>query len=155
MAESFFVDHMLGRLARWVRFMGFHAQYASPDLADDEIASMCSQGSLVLLSRDRELCSRVERSMYVRSVKIDEQLVQFVSNFKPDAENLMRICPVCDGDLKSTDRKKVEDSVPEKVFQVATEYWKCDKCGKVYWNGTHYDKIIRKISELAGTRNES
>ncbi len=149
-AEVFFVDHMLGRLARWVRFMGFHARYASPEMSDDEILNACRNESLILLSRDRELCSRTGRSMYIRSVKIDEQIEQFAEAYKPVLGSVMRICPVCDGNLESVEKEALKGAVPEKVLQNSTEFWKCVNCGKAYWNGTHYDRIIKRISELSG-----
>lgn len=155
MKETFLADRMLGRLARWVRFMGYHVTYAKESWSDNDIAEKCKDGSSILLSRDRELCNRVEKSVYVTSSVLDEQLRQFASLFVPVKDKIMRICPKCNSDLVDIEKEEVKDHVPEGVYRNAGEFWKCISCGKLYWDGTHYDRIIRKISELTGVQDES
>lgn len=141
---------MLGRLARWIRFMGYHVLYATSAMTDDDIAERCNSGSLILLTRDRELCERVGRSVWIESVKLDRQIDQFLSLYRPDSDAVMLICPVCDGNLSEVARETVNGKVPVNVYRLNSRFWKCGNCGKIYWKGSHYDRIMKKIAEHTG-----
>lgn len=139
---------MLGRLARWLRFMGYHVIYASEDMTDDQIVLRCREESLVLLSRDRELTARLKSSIRIDSGIIDVQLRQFLKHFRPDPDRMMTVCPVCDGNLEIVGKEEIKGKVPENVYRLNEMFWICSGCGKVYWKGTHFERILKKISEL-------
>mgnify|MGYP006307509817 CR=1 FL=1 len=56
-------------------------------------------------------------------------------------------CPVCNGMLDLVDKETVEDEVPEKVLKENDRFWKCTDCGKVYWPGGHWEKIIETFEK--------
>lgn len=130
--------------------MGHHVVYATADMNDEEIISECSEGSLVLLSRDKNLCASYRKSMLIESVNLEEQIDQFCSSYKPDTGKMMMICPLCDSDLVETKRELVEETVPPAVYAGNKLFWRCPGCGKIYWKGTHYEKIMSRVSEHVG-----
>ncbi len=77
----FFADCMVGKLAKWLRLMGFYVEYANSELSDSEIMEHCGENHLFLLSRDRELCLRYPKSMYIESDDHNEQLKQVLREF--------------------------------------------------------------------------
>ncbi len=154
---EFFVDHMLGRLCRWLRIMGFDAEYAPIDMDDSMIAKICSSNGRVLVTRDKALSNRVPGSVFIESQNHIEQTKQFVSLFHPDPEKLFSRCTKCNGILQET-KVTPELSLPPRVMARFETVFKCAVCGKMFWKGDHYHKIMQRLSEMvvtdAGTSKE-
>jgi len=127
---KFLADHMLGSLARWLRFFGFDTAY--PDvLPDKDLAKV--KGLTVL---------------YVDSTNLEEQLTQVIKKFNLKIKDSFSRCSVCNSILIQVDKAAMEGKVPEKVYQWQDKFWKCPKCRKYYWQGTHFQGIKRKLEEL-------
>ncbi len=144
----FAVDEMLGTLARWLRIMGYDATYEK-DHGDEEIVNATRVEGRILLTRDRELASRMDESgLYIDSDRLEEQLRQVWKAFslKPDQD--MARCTVCNGELELIDEQKAKDKVPESVFLSNREFFQCRKCGKIYWRGTHWLNIKKRLAAL-------
>lgn len=146
----FAADHMLGSLARWLRFLGFDTAY--PDvLIDRELAEMARKENRILLTRDKELASARDISaLYIKSTEIDEQLDQVISEYNLVIENELSRCSLCNTILVPVDKENVRDRVPEKVYEFQNEFWECRQCKKYYWPGTHYKNIKKKLEKLKG-----
>ncbi len=144
--QKFIVDNMLGSLARWLRMLGYDASY-DKDLYDDEIIERSRAEGRRILTRDRDLSERGD-GFYVPATSLDEQLglvsKEFSLTYRPGR---MR-CSVCNGSLRKVDGESVRDSVPKVSFDNAKEFWRCDSCGKVYWDGTHWNGIIDRFRRL-------
>ncbi len=145
---EFLADSMLGRLAKWLRLMGFYVEYANSDSRDLEIIEQCQKRNLFLLSRDKELCSRFSNSMYMESDNHHEQLKQVLSRFHPDPSLYFSRCPVCNGELEKLETTDYKLALPESVKQRFSYIYSCKSCGKVYWEGSHFEAILSAISEL-------
>ena len=144
----FAVDEMLGTLARWLRIMGYDATYEKDRDDDDIIKAAMPQGRIVL-TRDRELAVKMgERGLYICSDRLEEQLRQVWQAFglKPD-QDLAR-CTVCNGELEPMEAGKAKDKVPEGVFLMNHEFFQCQSCDKVYWRGTHWLNIKKRLALL-------
>jgi uncharacterized protein with PIN domain len=144
----FCADHMLGSLARWLRFLGFDCAY--PDvLPDKELVILVKKEDRTLLTRDRELAkSKHINALYIESTDLDEQLAQVIKNFKLKITNPFSRCSACNSILTEVGKSQVEGKVPEKVFSRQDEFWWCQKCDKYYWHGTHFQGIKSKIEQL-------
>ena len=144
----FAVDEMLGTLARWLRIMGYDATYEMDRHDDDIVKAAMPQGRIVL-TRDRELAARMgEMGLNIHSDRLEEQLRQVWQAFglKPD-QDLAR-CTVCNGELEPMEAEKAKDKVPEGVFLMNQEFFQCQSCGKVYWRGTHWLNIKKRLALL-------
>lgn len=144
----FAVDEMLGTLTRWLRIMGYDATYEK-DHDDEEIIDAAMAQGRILLTRDRELAAKMgERGLYIGSDRLEEQLRQVWQAFglRPD-QDLAR-CTVCNGELLPMEEGKAKDKVPEGVFLLNREFFQCQSCGKVYWRGTHWLNIKKRLALL-------
>jgi uncharacterized protein with PIN domain len=145
---KFAIDEMLGTLARWLRIMGYDAAYEK-DRSDDEIVNSARAEDRILLTRDRVLAARMgEKGLYITSDQLEEQLRQVWQAFglRPD-QDLAR-CTVCNGELAPMAEEKAKDLVPEGVFLMNHEFLQCQSCGKVYWRGTHWLNIKKRLASL-------
>jgi uncharacterized protein len=145
---KFAVDEMLGTLARWLRIMGYDATYEN-DRDDDEIIDAAMLQGRIVLTRDRELAERMgEMGLFIHSDQLEEQLRQVWQAFslKPDQD--MARCTVCNGELEPMDAQRAKDKVPEGVFLMNREFFQCRSCAKVFWRGTHWLNIKKRLEFL-------
>jgi uncharacterized protein len=145
---AFFADAHLGGLARMLRMLGFDAFYDQA-LHDPEIAAQASLERRVVLTRDRELLKRREvlRGCYVHALKPEQQL-QEVARRYPLA-NLMRpftLCLHCNLPLGPAALEHVETAVPERIRDRYPVFLRCAGCGRVYWQGSHWDHMRAVLS---------
>jgi uncharacterized protein with PIN domain len=142
-------DNMLGKLAKWLRFMGFDTMYPR-NIDDKALVDLTRKENRCLLSRDKEL-SKIKNLnvIYIKSEKIEEQLKQVIKelNLKPNEGEFTR-CPECNSKIINIEKIQVKDKVPPGVYNKQELFWLCKKCGRYYWQGTHYDKIKEKIKML-------
>lgn len=140
-SPRFVADNMLGRLARWLRLMGYDTLYAR-EAEDAEIISLSISEDRIILTRDRQLTlRRGARAFYIPEIMLEKQLKLVSSKFGLHfREDSMR-CGVCNGLLGVTDRQAVKGRVPDGVYQRNELFHECVSCGHVYWRGTHWTRI--------------
>lgn len=144
--HKFMVDHMLGSLARWLRMLGYDCEYKK-DLSDDEIMKVAEKEDRIILTRDRHLADR-GKGFWIRSTSLDEQLCDMRENFELLFKANHIRCSKCNGILKTVEREQLTDAVPLKSLERASEFWKCERCGKHYWDGTHWEGILARFKRL-------
>lgn len=142
--EAFYCDTMLGRLARWLRLLGYDAAYDA-EIGDWELLSRCRRESRILLTRDQSIIKRWQVGRgWVRTVLLKgDLLAEQVSELEAavDLTAAMPRCPVCNRPLHGLDRDAAKEKVPPYVFQTQTEFQTCMTCGRVYWKATHWQEI--------------
>ena len=145
-APLFAVDIMLGKLAKWLRLMGFDTFYSNT-AEDDFLMDLALKEKRILLTRDRPLVARMgEAAYFVRNILLPEQLKEVATRFKLNHFHLPGRCSVCNGSLVSISKSSVEGQVPPYVFQTQEDFFQCESCGKLYWGGTHIQHIEEMIS---------
>jgi len=150
----FIADAMLGRLARWLRLLGFDTLYY-PDIRDGDLLKIALREGRSILTRDTHFLKMKERAVLF-FVHSNEPMEQVKEVLEPLAVKgvLPGRCARCNGILCKVESKDaVRDKVPEHVFLSRTYFLKCQVCGSVYWEGTHLkrfremlDKILREKS---------
>ncbi|MEM0158382.1 MAG: Mut7-C RNAse domain-containing protein [Thermoplasmataceae archaeon] len=154
--NSYLADSMLGKLSRWLRILGYYVEYVTPEYDDDRIIRICTDGSLVLLTRDRELSQRYERSILFQDDDLASQIKKVVSFDPPDENLFFSRCSLCNGILTKANPGDIQYTVPEDVLRRKLDIYVCTKCGKVYWKGSHYNSMMRQIEAfLGGNGNDS
>lgn len=147
---KFLADHMLGRLARWLRMFGYDTLYPRA-LKDNEIIKIVNKENRVLLTRDKTLAnSKNTKAILIESVNIEKQLEQVVKEANLKIKNPFSRCTICNYPIIKVEKKDVIKNVPEKVYQYNYEFWKCQNCSKIYWKGSHWEKICEKIKFYRG-----
>ncbi len=149
---KFLCDQMLGTLAKWLRIYGFDTFYANSTISDDKIIIISKKENRCLITRDEELAFRCKKEninvIHFKIIDLDEQLSLVLSGLEIDKDKILSRCIVCNAVLSEIKKDKVTDKVPEKAFQNHEKFWFCKKCDKIYWQGSHYDKMIQKALKL-------
>jgi uncharacterized protein with PIN domain len=151
----FVADAMLGRLARWLRTLGFDTFY-DPAVHDPQLAAMADAEGRVLLTRDRLLVQHLkpERAVLIASDAPLDQLCEVVAacGLAPPAALFTR-CAVCNGVPRPATPDEAATLVPEASRGVSGPVSRCPGCGRVYWEGSHTrrmrDQLARALPEWA------
>ncbi|MCL4330328.1 MAG: Mut7-C RNAse domain-containing protein [Candidatus Thermoplasmatota archaeon] len=139
---------MLGRLCRWIRILGFSAEYVSGGDDDRIIAEKAESSGLILVTRDVLLSARVKDSLLIHSLEIDGQLTEFMKRFHPVDSLMFTRCTVCNSHLRRVSTTDPALKLPPMIRDRFREVEWCNRCSKAYWEGTHYEQMKRKISMI-------
>ncbi|MEO0180164.1 MAG: Mut7-C RNAse domain-containing protein [candidate division WOR-3 bacterium] len=147
---KFLVDQHAGKLCRWLRFLGFDAEMAGGSLYD--LAARAIREGRVLLTRNRRAHDLpIVKALVLLSDDPDEQLRQVLSelNLKTKANPFTR-CPVCNEELVDVEKEEVKHLVPPHTYSTHEEFSRCPCCGRVYWEGSHVERMRATLEELLG-----
>ncbi|MHB1133649.1 MAG: Mut7-C RNAse domain-containing protein [Chloroflexota bacterium] len=145
-------DAMLGRLARWLRALGYDTVY-DQRLEDPALARMARAEGRLLLTRDRQLARR--RALWAVLVENDDlsaQLVQVLPLLGPPPSGFGR-CVACNGCLEEVDHASAESRVPQYVWETQPDFALCRACGRLYWRGSHWHRIKHQLAALGLSRS--
>jgi hypothetical protein len=146
----FVLDVHLGKLAAHLRLLGFDCDY-DPGLQDEELARRSTVEKRILLTRDRQLLKRslVIRGYCVRSLRPEEQAVEVIRRFDLVALAApFTRCLRCNGRLIRAEPAEFAGRIPEGVRARVHELMRCEGCGRLYWKGTHYERLDRRAAEI-------
>src|SRR3989338_6585203 len=153
---TFFVDAMLGNIARKLRLLGYDSQYFS-DIDDEKLIDSARKEKRIIISKDEELIKKAQK-LDIRSVHITkkEEIEQFFEII--NGVNLKRIqingntarCPKCNSLTEPVDKEIIKEKIPQGVLKLNDKFWRCKCCNHVYWEGTH----IKNLQEFVGKVNE-
>jgi uncharacterized protein with PIN domain len=151
----FVLDVHLQKLARRLRLLGFDVDY-QPDRDDAELADIAERENRILLSRDRQLMMRkkVTRGLYVRNTDAEKQVNEVLDRL--DLRGRCRPftrCIECNGAIESLDvtdggSSDLADRIPPGVRSWCREYYRCRGCGRIYWKGSHYEKLKKRLEGI-------
>ena len=148
----FVLDGHLGRLARYLRMLGFDAAYRN-DADDAELARCSAAEERILLTRDRGLLRRsvVRLGYLLRNDDPRAQLAEVERRYGlAERANPFTRCIRCNGLIEPAERAAVADRLQPKTLRYYDTFGRCRSCGTVYWPGSHYERMRRVIDELAG-----
>jgi uncharacterized protein with PIN domain len=150
-STRFVLDTHLGKLARYLRLLGFDTLYDN-HWDDSELADISSYGDKrILLTRDHGLLkrSKVTHGYFIRHDKPLLQIREVLSRFDLyQAVKPFCRCTQCNGEIGPVDKDKVIDCLPERVAQVFDRFSACKDCGRVYWQGSHFDHLKRIVEDI-------
>ncbi|MDG0027427.1 Mut7-C RNAse domain-containing protein [Trinickia sp. Y13] len=147
----FVADAHLGGLARLLRLAGFDTLYDN-HFADDEIEALAASQERIVLTRDRELLKRrtITHGCYVRSLKPQMQLQEVVDRLDlAGSVRAFRLCLTCNAPLRRIDRVEAQGRAPEGVLERHSQFVTCDVCRRVFWEGSHWERMRTLIDALA------
>ena len=149
---------MLGSLNRWLRICGYETEFMR-DAPDDELLERGMEGRFVVLTKDRTLSREARRrgvdAFLVEGSNDEERLASVAREFSLVLDPVMARCTLCGGRLDHVSKDDVVGEVPPDSHESYDEFWRCGGCGKVYWRGSHWKRIVEKVAEasrLAGLR---
>jgi uncharacterized protein with PIN domain len=149
---KFIADGMLGKLTRWLRMLGQDVKYSN-QFEDEELIMTANKERRVLLTRDLELYQRAIAkgidAFYVEGRTEAEKLAELAKRFDfPLTIDLKRSrCPRCNTKIRPTPKEKLAGKVEKNTFIYYDEFWKCPKCGHIYWQGAHWEGICATLEK--------
>jgi hypothetical protein len=147
---KFIVTKELGKLARWLRIMGFDTVYCrSTDLGGLVIRAL--RDGRLIVTRSKGIRHVQKCIVAVNSNELAEQLGELKNrlNLEIDQKAMFTRCTVCNEPLKSIDKEEAKDKVPEYVYSRQESFMRCPNCKKIYWQGSHWGNINEVIKKLS------
>ena len=148
----FILDGDLGRLAAYLRMLGFDCLYQN-NYSDAELAQTGQQEERILLTRDRRLLMRkaVIHGYCLRSLEPVEQLGEVIRRFALAARIVpFHRCLRCNHPLQPADKESVLNRLEPLTKLYFDEFQVCPACQQVYWKGSHYERMQRLITQVSG-----
>lgn len=139
----FILDVHLGKLAKLLRMMGFDTLYRN-DLEDAEIIRIAQQENRIVLTRDRGILQnkKVKRGHFVDSTFPKQQLAEILETFSlHDDIHFLSRCILCNGIITPVGKEEVGHALQPRTRQHFSRFFKCSHCGKIYWEGSHFDRM--------------
>jgi hypothetical protein len=151
----FVLDVHLGRLAAYLRMLGFDTLYRN-DYDDAELANISAGEKRILLTCDRRLLMRkqVNYGYFVRARQPQQQILEILQRFNLyDKQKPFTRCMYCNGKTRPVNKQQIESRLLPKTKKYFDKFYQCESCDKIYWQGSHYLKmqeIINKIKVATG-----
>ncbi len=147
---KFIADVHLGSLAKYLRMIGIDVLYRN-NFTNKEIIETSLNENRTILTKDRELLknNKITHGYWIRNTGTGEQVKEVINRFdlKHNISEFLR-CLECNNILVPAEKEKIEERIPPKVKQWHNEFWYCTHCDKIYWKGTHYQKMTKFIELL-------
>lgn len=153
---KFAVDGMLGKLTRWLRILGYDVKY-SDKIDDDELIALSTKEKRILLTRDlqlyRQAAAKGMDTFYFEGETNEQKLAKLAKRYSLDLQIDMKKsrCPMCNIRVKPILKGQAANHVEPNTLANYDDFWKCPKCGKIYWQGAHWKgirKTLKKAAEL-------
>jgi len=159
---------MLGRLAKWLRLLGYDTLYY-PRIEDREILRIARADNRILLTRDTRLVKirdlqnisdyRTQhmsprdseygiKYFFVNENNYFGQLKEIISAFNLKDFSIMSRCAICNSSIENISKNEVKGHIPEYIYRTSDVFKQCSGCGKLYWKGTHPEKFREKLAEI-------
>ncbi|MGI0074590.1 MAG: Mut7-C RNAse domain-containing protein [Nitrosotalea sp.] len=157
--SNFIVDSMLGNLAKKLRVLGYDSKYFS-SIEDDKLILIAKNEKRVILTKDEQLTTKAEKQeigfVLIRGSDELEQIMQIntkinLGTFVIDTNSSR--CIVCNGNLQSVEKYRIIGKIPEGILEREKQFWMCDSCKKIYWEGTHFEKLQEFVMKLNDRMN--
>jgi len=136
---------MLGRLAKWMRLLGFDTSYYRNTNGKTIIYHGRKEGRMIL-TRSKNLADKYDDLILIESEHLMDQLKQVTKSTKTKIP--FSRCPVCNVETEEVKKEIVKEDIPPYVFETHKDFKKCPECGRVFWKGTHYKEIQKVINEI-------
>jgi hypothetical protein len=146
--ERFVVDSMLGKVAKWLRILGYDV--LCEPIREPKILEYGEAGWF-LLTRRRRWCGRPKVLCLHENAPMDQlRELHSLMPLRMEADELLSRCIRCNERLERVDRAGVFGRVPDYVFETLAEFHRCSRCGKIYWRGSHPERMIHRLRHELG-----
>ena len=154
MKPKFIVDLNVGKLAKRLRMLGYDALFIN-GLDDNELVRIALREGRVLLTKDTGILRRGVaftgkiKVVLIKAEKVREQLRQVVETLHLESDlDPFSLCIECNEPLIPREKEEVRDLVPPYVLQTQEQYVQCPGCNRIYWRGTHWQRMNEELEEL-------
>jgi len=146
-------DAMLGRLAKWLRLIGYDTLYGAA-LSDHQIVSRARAEGRTVLTRDRGLAQRRGiQCLVIHSDALEDQITEVVAALGLPAAGVESRCPRCNAVLEEVSHDQARPHVPAHVLETHRHFRRCPNCARYYWRGSHWERIQQMIDRYIPNRS--
>ena len=149
---------MLGGLTRWLRAAGYDASWRA-DIDDWDLIRQAIKEKSMLLTSDTGIFrigivrdGEVPALLVPTSLKVAEQLRFVLEKLKLDVRGPR--CMACGGMLETVEKEQVREKVPSRTFDWLDHFYQCQRCQRVLWQGTHWQRIREQLSQVESTKSK-
>ncbi|MGB9635774.1 MAG: DUF5615 family PIN-like protein [Thermoplasmata archaeon] len=143
----FVADHMLGRLARWLRLLGYDVIYPDAGKSDVDIIQIAKSEERILLTRDKKLAENASNAVLLKNMDVCGQIEELKEKLGIKVSLELTRCSECNSVIERVDTGFARGKVPERVLLRFSEFWYCRKCRKLYWYGSHVENMRVRIED--------
>jgi len=151
---KFIVDNNVGKLAKWLRMMGYDTIFFDGSNDSHMVAKALAEGR-VILTRDTEIMKRRLvtsgrlKAILINSNEPEPQIQQVINTLNLDCQfRPFTLCLECNQPLAEKNKDQVKDRVPPHVFRTQSQYMECPACHRIYWRGTHWQAMTKKLKKF-------
>ena len=150
----------MGKLAKWLRLLGYDTTFFTGK-EDSQMVDIALAENRIILTRDTHILKRRPvtggriKAVLIKPDNPESQIQQVIEGL--NLHNHTRpfvLCLECNQPLIARDLKEVKERVPPYVFQTQKEYMECPGCQRIYWRGTHWQAMTKKLQKIAQTASE-
>lgn len=148
--RKFILTCELGRLAKWLRILGYDTSYFNLDKMSTLIIRSLRENRIILTRNSRLTRHKGARIIKLTSDFLAEQLKELTQKLKlkPQKELMFSRCVICNEKLCKAEKEEVRDKVPPYVFKTQEDFVSCPKCERIYWPGTHWGNVRRYLEKI-------
>ncbi|MFC1903935.1 Mut7-C RNAse domain-containing protein [Chloroflexota bacterium] len=151
---KFIVDSNVGKLAKWLRMMGYDAVFFNGS-DDSHLVAQALTEDRIILTRDTQIMKRGVitsgrlKAILINDDKPESQIRQVIAtlnlncHFRP-----LTLCLECNQPLENRRKDQLKDRVPPYVFKTQDQYMECPACHRIYWRGTHWQAMTQKLNKF-------
>ena len=153
-APKFIVDCNVGKLAKWLRLMGYDTRFFNGS-DDSQLVAIAQAEGRVILSRDTQIMKRRVitsgqlKAVLIHSDEPERQMQQVIDALGLDCRfRPFTLCLECNQVLVERSKGEVKDLVPPYVFQTQSQFVQCPACHRIYWRGTHWQAMTKTLKKF-------
>ncbi len=147
---KFILDETLGKLTGKMRMLGFDS---INEVAQDksEFIHRALDEKRIILTKSRNLLKfkSISHGYWIRATEINEQIDEVISRFDLYSQiKPFTRCISCNGKIHAVQKEDITDLVPIKIIRYQRKFWQCKLCHKIYWQGSHHQKMLEQIKHI-------
>ncbi len=148
------MDINVGKLAKWLRIMGYDTLLFNGSDDSRMIATALAEGRVILtrdtqIMRRRVVTSGQLKAILIKSDEPEQQMHQVIEALKLDCQfRPFTICLECNQPLLERNKQQVKELVPPYVFKTQSQYMECPTCHRIYWRGTHWQAMTKRLKKM-------
>lgn len=153
---KFIADPALGKLAKWLRILGYDTLYWRGNV--EGLLQRAEEEQRVVLTRTRQVSKRAEGRCQIVEVKrnsVEGQLKEVIEALKLEIEpdKILGRCLICNVELRGISPEEVLGRVPDYIYRTHREFAECPGCKRVFWAGTHYERMWERLRRVLDEDN--
>ena len=148
---KFILTPELGRLAKWLRILGFDTVYVTKTNVS-MLLIQALRDKRIILTRNERIINKLRpiRLVRIKSDGVKHQLKQIFADLKirVEKDTMFSRCTICNAELNIINKTQLKDKVPAYVFKTQQSFFKCPCCQRIYWSGTHWGNVNKILIEI-------